>query len=198
MGPGIRPGTRLWLGGLAAGGVAVAHVLAFLLAAPDPVRRAAMLEAAGHGAWPLVVSLATGALVAGLASFAVGRSQDPRVRPRALFGGTLVRLAVLQMVGFVLLEALERVARHDLSEVPGLLAEPVVLIGLVLAAVAAAVGAALLVLFAGLIDRLIALLRALPRAPRVLAPPGLVDDLPLRLRTVLGSVSLRGPPVRVR
>jgi hypothetical protein len=198
MGPGIRPGTRLWLGGLAAGGVAVAHVLAFLLAAPDPVRRAAMLEAAGHGAWPLVVSLATGALVAGLAGFAVGRSQDPRVRPRALFGGTLLRLAVLQMVGFVLLEALERVARHDLAEVPGLLAEPVVLIGLVLAAVAAAVGAALLVLFAGLIDRLIALLRALPRAPRVLAPSGLVDDLPRPLRTVLGSVSLRGPPVRVR
>ena len=198
MSPRIRTGTRLWLGGLAAGGVAVAHVLAFLLVAPDPARRAAMLEATGHGAWPLVVSLAVGSLVAGLAGFAVGRTRGADVPQRSLFGGILLRLTVLQVVGFVVLEALERVARHPLSEVPSLLAEPVVLIGLVLAAVVAVIGAALLVLFAVLIDRLFVLLRTLPRAPRALVAVGLADDPPPRLRIVKGSVWLRGPPLAVR
>ena len=190
--------TRLWLGGLAAGGVAVAHVLAFLLVAPDPARRAAMLEATGHGAWPLVVSLAVGGVVAGLAGFAVRRGREARTPLRPLFGGILVRLAVLQVVGFVVLETLERLARHDAVEVLGLLSEPVVLIGVVLAAATAAIGAFLLVLLAGLIDRLVVLLRALPRAPRALAAPGLADDPPPRLRIVMGSIWLRGPPLAVR
>lgn len=197
MGPRIRTGTRLWLGGLAAGGVAVAHVLAFLLVAPDPARRAAVLESTGHGAWPLVVSVATGALVAGLAGFAVGRSRDAAAPPRSLFGGILVRLAVLQVVGFVLLEAVERLAQNDLSRIPGLLAEPVVLIGVAMAAVTAALGAMLLVLVAGLIDRILVLLRVLPRAPKVLVVVGLAD-LPPRPRIALGSVSLRGPPLPIR
>ena len=192
----MRLRTRIWLGGLAAGGVVAAHVLAFFTVAPDATRRAVLLEDSGHGAWPLVVSVALGALVAGLASFALGRSRDTGVPPRSLFGGVLVRLTLLQVGGFVLLETLERLARHDLSELPGLLGEPVVLIGLVLTAVTAAIGAALLVLFAGLIDRLIVLLRALPRAPRILGVP-LADDPPPRLRTVRGSIRLRGPPLPV-
>jgi hypothetical protein len=196
MSPRIRRGTRLWLGGLAAGGVAVAHILAFFLVAPDPARRAAMLEATGHGAWPLVVSLAAGGVVAGLAGFAVRRGHEVRTPPRPLFGGIFVRLAVLQVVGFVFLEALEHLARHD--AVLGLLGEPVVLIGVALAAATAAIGAFLLVLLAGLIDRLVVLLRALPRAPRALAAPGLADDPPPRLRIVMGSVWLRGPPLAVR
>jgi hypothetical protein len=198
MGPRVPAGTRLWLGGLAAGGVAAAHVLAFLLVAPDPAQRAAMLEATGHGAWPLAVTLCMGALVAGLAGFAVGRLREDETRPRDLYRGTLGRLLGLQILGFVLLEALERVARHELSAVLGLLGEPVVLIGLVLAAVTAAVGAALIVLFAGLIDRLVVRVRALPRAPRALVPTGLAILCPPRLRIVLGSVSPRGPPQPAR
>jgi hypothetical protein len=193
----MRLRTRLWLGGLAAGGVAAAHVLAFLLVAPDPAQRVALLEATGHGAWPLTVTLAMGVLVAGLAGFAVGRLRENDTRPRDLYKGTLGRLLGLQIMGFVLLEALERVARHELSAVLGLLGEPVVLIGLVLAAATAAVGAALIVLFAGLIDRLV-VLRALPRAPRALVPAGLVILFPPRLRILLGSVSPRGPPLPAR
>lgn len=197
MGP-IRLRTRLWLGGLAAGGVAIAHLLAFVLAAPDPLRRQELLDVTGHGAWPLVISLALGALVAALAGFAVTRIREPHTPLRMLYRGTLARLLVLQVVGFLLLEALERLARHDPVELFGLLGEPVVLIGLVAAAVTAAVGAALIVILAGLLDRLITVLRALPRAPRVLAPAGLADIAPPRIRTVMGSVSLRGPPLPIR
>ena len=194
----MRLRTRIWLGGLAAGGVVAAHVLAFLIVAPDATRRALLLEESGHGAWPLIVSVAMGALVAGLAGFALGRSREAGCPPKSLFRGVLVRLTLLQVGGFVLLEALERLARHDVSELLGLLGEPVVLIGLVLTAVTAAIGAFLLVLFAGLIDRLVVLLRALPRAPRALAAPGLAEDPPARLRIVMGSVWLRGPPLPVR
>jgi hypothetical protein len=198
MGPRTRLRTRLWLGGLAAGGVAIAHLLAFVLAAPDPLRRQGLLEATGHGAWPLVVSLAMGALVAALAGFAVTRTREPHTPLMMLFRGTLARLLVLQAVGYVLLEALERLARDGSLDLLGILGEPVVLIGLAAAAVTAAVGAALIALFAGLLDRLITLLRALPRAPRALTPAGLADIAPPRIRTVMGSVSLRGPPLTVR
>jgi hypothetical protein len=93
---------------------------------------------------------------------------------------------------------LERLARDGSLDLLGILGEPVVLIGLAAAAVTAAVGAALIALFAGLLDRLITLLRALPRAPRALTPAGLADIAPPRIRTVMGSVSLRGPPLTVR
>jgi hypothetical protein len=192
----MRLRTRLWLGGLAAGGVVAAHLVAFFLVAPDPSQRAELLEATGHGAWPVLVSLALGAMVAGLAGFAVGRIREGDAPPRNLYRGTFGRLLALQVLGFVLLEALERLAHR--GEVLGLLGEPVVLIGLVLAAATAAVGAALIVLFAGLIDRLVVLLRVLPRAPRALVPAGLAISFPPRLRIVLGSVSPRGPPQPAR
>ena len=192
----MRLRTRLWLGGLAAGGVAVAHVLAFLVVAPDAVLRAELLADSGHGALPVMLSLAMGALVAGLAGFALRRAGDDHTPPRALFRSTLVRLAPLHVAGFLVLEAAERLARHDPSELPGFLTEPVVLIGLLLAAATAVVSAALLVLFAGLIDRLVRFLRALPRAPRVLAAPLAEDPLP-RTTIALGSISLRGPPLPV-
>jgi hypothetical protein len=192
----MRLRTRLWLGGLAAGGVMAAHLVAFFLVAPDPSQRAELLEATGHGAWAVLVSLALGAMVAGLAGFAVGRIREGDAPPRTLYRGTLGRLLALQVLGFVLLEALERLAHHP-GDLLGFLGEPVVLIGLVLAAATAAVGAALIVLFAGLIDRLV-VLRVLPRAPRALVPAGLAIFFPPRLRIVLGSVSPRGPPQPAR
>src|SRR5919109_2563513 len=107
MGPRIRRGTRLWIGGLAAGGVAVAHLLAFVLVAPDPVRRQQLLASTGHGAWPLIVTLAFGALIVGLVGLVARPPADPGWRAR---GSLLGRLLLLQVVGFLLLESLERLA----------------------------------------------------------------------------------------
>jgi hypothetical protein len=194
----MRLRTRLWLGGLAAGGVVAAHGLAFLVVAPNATRRAELLEATGHGAWPLVVSLAMGALVAGLARVAICRSRPAGRPPRSLFRSTVGRLALLQVLGYVGLEGVERLARHGTAELPGLLGEPVVLIGIALTAATAVIGALLLVLFAGLIDRLIDRIRALPTAPRVLEAVGSAQDHTPRPSVALGSITPRGPPLGVR
>jgi hypothetical protein len=187
--------TRLWLGGLAAGGVVVAHVLAFLLVAPNPLQRGELLEATGHGAWPFLAPIAMGAVVVALAGFASGRSrEDDPMPPAALFRGTAGRLVTLQFAAFLLLEALERLAiGHGLTE---LLREPVIAIGLVAQVLVALVGAALLVMFARLLDRLVQFLRMIPRAPRVLTPRGALEVPSPRIRTATGPVTPRGPPRR--
>lgn len=189
----IRLRTRLWLGGLATAGVVVAHVLAFWLAAPNPVRREHLLEATGHGAWPIVVALTLGALVACMAGFAAGRLREERRAPPAvLVRGIVTRLVILQVAGFVLLEAIERLAiGHDLTE---LLSEPVMAIGLVAQIVVALAGAILVALFAHIVDRLALLLRPIPRAPRVLLPGDALDFSVPRSRFVTGAAIPRGPP----
>jgi hypothetical protein len=51
MAPSVSLRTRLWIGGLAAGGVVAGHAGAYMLAAPDPMRRHGLLAETGHGAW---------------------------------------------------------------------------------------------------------------------------------------------------
>jgi hypothetical protein len=193
MGPPLGLRKRLWIGGLAAGGVVVGHVLAFVLAAPHPVQRQGLLAETGHGAWPLLVPIAMGALVASLAGFAAGRLRDERPAPdAALLQGIAGRLVPLQLGAFLLLEALERLASgHDLTELPG---EPVIAIGLVAQAVVALVGAALLTLFARVVDRLGRLLRQTPRAPRLLVAPGALAIAFPHRRAARGPANPRGPP----
>jgi hypothetical protein len=188
--------TRLWLGGLAAGGVAAAHILAFIVASPDPVRRGRLLDETGHGAWPVIVSVALAGLVVALARFAVGRIRDSdRPAPATLWRLTAGRLMALQSLGFVALEAVERlISGHGLGR---LMTEPVVLIGVALQVLVALVAAALMVLLARLVDRLNGLLRALPRAPRALARPGTWDGILPRQRLVAGPANPRGPPRRI-
>jgi hypothetical protein len=193
MGPPVSLRQRLWIGGLASGGVVAGHALAFTLAAPDPTQRRGLLALTGHGAWPLLVPIAMGALVAGLAGFAVGRLRDERPAPdAALLRGAAVQLVPLQLAAFLLLEALERLASgHQLSELPG---EPVIAIGLATQALVALAGAVLLTLFARFVDRLGRLFRQYPRAPRLLVMPGAPAIALPRHRPARGPASPRGPP----
>jgi hypothetical protein len=188
--------TRLWLGAIAAGGAALTHVLAFMVAAPDPVRRGRLLDETGHAAWPVIVSVALAGLVVALARFALGRIRDSdRPAPGTLWRLTAGRLMALQTLGFVALEAAERlISGHGLG---GLLTEQVVLIGVALQVLVALVAAALMVLLARLVDRLNGLLRTLPRAPRALARPGAWDRILPRPRLVAGPANPRGPPRRI-
>ena len=194
MGPRIRPGTRLWLGGLAAGGVAVAHLVAFLLVAPDPFRRQRLLESTGHGAWPLIVSLAMGALVVGLAGLAARPPARPGWRAR---GHVLGRLLLLQMTGFLLLEVVERLGTgKGLTAVGELSSEPVIIIGLAAQLVSALVAVLLLSFLDRIIVTLVELFRVRARAPRTL-PSGLVDrQLPVRMFATVPA-NPRGPPRRI-
>jgi hypothetical protein len=199
MGPPIRLRRRLWLGGLAAGGVALAHVLAFMLAAPDPLHREELLETTGHGAWPLIVTIALGALVAALAGFATERlREDHPPAPATLYRSTAARLLLLQFLGFIVLESLERVALGEgLAGLAGLPGEPVIAIGLVVQVVVALAASLLLLLFARLLDRLARLGRTILRAPRVVAGTGVFDNAFPRTWTATGSANPRGPPQRV-
>ena len=195
MGPRIRPGTRLGLGGLAAGGVAVAHLLAFLLVAPDPVRRQRLLESTGHGAWPLIVTLAMGVLVVGLAGLAARPPAQLGWRAR---GPLLGRLLLLQVAGFLLLEGLERLAMgKGLESIGDLPFEPVILIGLVTQAITALVALMLVVFLDRVIVALTDVLWPRPRAPRSLVLSEIVErHLPLP-RFATGPANPRGPPRRI-
>jgi hypothetical protein len=168
--PPLRLSLRLWPGGLAAGGAAAAHLLAFMLAAPDAASRARLLRETGHGAWPAVVSVAMGALAVALLGLAAARLRDIDPLPKgALFRASARWLLPLQIVGFVSLEAVERVATgKGLTGLVDLWSEPVIALGVVLQCLVALAGAFLAVLVAGVVDVLESL-RRLVRASGPLA-----------------------------
>jgi hypothetical protein len=116
----------------------------------------------------------------------------------ALFWATVGRLMLLQMVGFLALEGIERLAMgKGLAGLAELFGEPVIAIGLVAQVVVALAGSLLLVLFARVVDRLIHLLREVPRAPRVIVAGGAVTIALSRNRVVTGPANPRGPPRRI-
>ncbi len=146
---------RLWLGALAAAGVGLTHAVAYFLTAPDPEARRELLEQTAHGYWSYASAVALGLLVAGLSGFAIARVRERAEQRRA--GGSLylfiaTRLIVLQGLGFLVLEASERAVAGQLDH---FLAEPVVLLGVVIQAVVAVIGAALLVMLARLVETLV-------------------------------------------
>lgn len=195
---GSHTRSRLWLGGVAMAGVVLAHVLAYFMAAPHRNGREMLLRASGHRHWAVVAALALGALVAGLIWFTTQATRPDRVwslGARAFFVSTARRLVLLQVGGFVLLEASERVLFG--AGFGQLLAEPVILIGIVLQVVSALGAAGLLVVFARTLDRLC----GRSSAARFVASPGprpRVCVLPPRFLLAAGGATLRGPPVRLR
>jgi hypothetical protein len=192
--PEKRLGTRFLLGGMAAGGVVASHSLAYLLASPDPHSRAELLEATGHDDFGVVIALALGVLVAGLSRFASGRAwAQTNTRASDLYALTVPRLLALQLGGFVTLEMIERVLM-GLTPLH-IVSEPAVLIGLLLQAGAALIGAGLLILFAKTLESVFSrqelTASAGDRVP--LIPTRRV--LPARIEVAVGSGTLRGPPV---
>ena len=187
---------RLLLGGAAAAGVAFAHGLAYLLAEPNSHAREELLASTGHGSWALMIPAAMALLVAGLAGFVWTRvRRAPADSPSAIFLEAAPRLALLQTVFFVLLEAAERLSTgHSLVS---LAAEPVVVIGVVGQIVVALLGAAFLALFSKVVDAIVAAVRrSALRAPRSLPRRFLADTPSLGSRLALGGPTVRGPPSR--
>jgi hypothetical protein len=197
----------LCLGGVAAAGVVVAHVLAYALASPDASAHAELLEETGHELWPLTTAAATGAVAAALLGFVSERVQhaqrgfvSERVRraqrgsPRArLFVHGAPRLALLQSLGFVALEALERLLSG--GEVAHLLSEPAVVIGLLLQVGVAVAAVGLLAFLARTIEILIAR-RSPPSAHRDVPVESLSTRLwAPRFGVAVGGATVRAPPV---
>ena len=183
--------TRWWLGGFAFSGVVLAHLLAYFLVAPDSHHRAELLEATGHGSWTLAIAVALGSLVAAFGGLAlrVARHDDSSLS----WIGCFVRLTLLQVTGFTVLELVERAFVHGApTEV---FVEPAFVIGVVLQIVAAAVAATLMVVFARVIEGLV--LRSTIETSHSLAIefPALRTFVP-RPSVATGSGTLRGPPIR--
>ncbi len=179
--------TRLCLAALAAVGVAVAHTLAFRVALPDAHVRHGELEATGHGYWPYFVALALAFVVAGLAGFAGAQDRAlPRLRRYPAIVG---RLALVQIVGFILLEVVERLA---VGGIELLLQEPAFLIGIPLQLLIAALGAFFLVVFA----RTVAWLRrsTVGTCTRTDRPSLFTNVAAPVISMATGGPSWRGPP----
>ena len=183
---------RLWLGGLASGGVVLAHWIAFFLAAPAPAPRHELLRQTGHGAWAYVVALAVGLLVACLAGGLCGRLRGEPSRVRSL-AYSWVRLLAYQAVLFIVLEGLERIAS---SGTPLSLAiEPVVIVGLLVQVVVAAIGALALVGLDRAATVLFRRLGARRRASTSARGRSLDRGAVFTSRPVLGSITSRAPPL---
>jgi hypothetical protein len=185
-----------WLGGLAAFGIVAAHCLAYIIVAPDVAERATLLHRTGHHFWGLVFALALGTGVAGLSGVLVrflrlSTTEDARVN---LFGYAALRLTALQVGGFALLEATERIF---LGQGAHAIVEPVVIVGLALQVAVALVGALILSLLTRTLYALLSgssltsakAARVLPRiAPTRWFQPSLAPGT--------GAGTLRGPPLR--
>ena len=187
---------RLPLTSVAVAGAVVGHMLAYLLAVPEPSARVALLGATGHAYWTAAIAAAS---VLGLASVATTvlrqfragllRNRPP---PGQSVGRLAAQLAVFQLAIYLVQEVLERLE----AGVPlqALLDGHLLTVGVVVQ-VGIAVGLAVLLAAAGRVAE--AAGRALRRSPPRPGPVGVrVVDLvavwPSRLLAAgLGS---RAPP----
>lgn len=185
-----------WLGGLAGFGIVAAHCLAYVLMAPDGDARALLMDATGHRFWGLLFAVALGTGVAGLSGVLVRLPQPSTTQERKvnLFVFAAPRLMALQVGGFVLLEATERIFMGAGAHA---ILEPVVAVGLALQVVVALVSALILCLLTKTLHALLSgtslpslkAARILPRfAPTRWMQPSLAPGT--------GAGTWRGPPPR--
>jgi hypothetical protein len=187
----------MWFGGLAAAGVVVSHSLSYLFVAPDPHARSHLLQQTGHRYFTWIAAIAVGTLVAGLAGGTLQRLRGGRSqtwsRPK-VFAAAAATLATLQVIGFILLEGVERAALG--AGVTHIFVEPVVAIGITMQIVVALVGALLLVALADGVDRISCLLTERFPSHRAARPVTwwATSVLPPALAAVASRRMSRGPP----
>ena len=184
---------RLWFGALALIGMVAGHQVSFFLAERQGEHRHALLQATGHGSWASVNAIAAAVGLAVLVGFigASIRSAQSRRQRRAGYMGALGRLAPLQLATFVGVEAVERIsAGSSLAEI---LSDRIILIGLLVQVVVAALACLVLLLVSHVVASLI-------RAVHEVSPVAdTLTDLPrpaiVRLDLSRVAWSLRGPPL---
>jgi hypothetical protein len=188
----LSKGRSLALAGFAAIGLVSTHELAYVLAMPDPHQRLEQLRTTGHGYWNLALIACVGLFLWGCISY-LATHRRTGLQARAKFVGVWTHLAVAQVAGFAVLETVERLGSyHRLSNV---FIEPTVALGVLLALVLAAVVAALFVVFAEVVERLVTGAR---RAPRSIASVWIPTSAATAPRPLpgRGAGTLRGPPLR--
>jgi hypothetical protein len=181
--------------GAAFGGVIVGHWLSYLLAIPGRRIRTEVLAETGHQYWLTAVKMALVLAVIALAMVvvrqvraALRREPEPLAGPRAL----ALRLTLLQVVGFLALEATERLAAG--SPLSSLLTHHVLVLGLLVQVLIAGIVALLLSFFARAVRAVVGALTRTPVPRFVLSFPAPRVPFVPRPALVGGPASPRGPP----
>jgi len=194
-----RLAQRLPLTGLAVAGAVVGHMVAYVLAVPQPTVRVALLGATGHAYWTAAIAAAT---VLGLASLAtilgrrfraglVSAPPPPDEHPGRLAG----QLAGFQVAIYLVQEAVERLEGG--ISVHALPVSRLLVIGVIVQTAIALALAVMLVAAGRVAEAAGRALRRPPRQPEPAGRPvaGLVGAWPSRLLAAgLGS---RAPPRRL-
>jgi hypothetical protein len=191
MRPRLAASSRVAIGLLAFVGVLSAHWLAYFVSAPARVEREHLLESTGHGDWSLAGAVAIGAFTAALASIAWRRLRQGGPQPSTITVAR--RLALLQTMGFLALEAAERAIAG--GSAMDSLTEPVVALGVLVQVLVAFAAALFSRLIVEAVDRFASgRTLAQERAPRRARLWG--TRATPRRRTRVGSEArtLRGPP----
>ena len=185
---------RLILGGTAAVGVLVAHAAAFILAAPNPHVREELLASTGHGYWAVAIAAGVGVFVAGLAGLVWDGLRASVPAPMGdVFRRFSLRLAILQITGFVVLEAAERLAAG--GSVADLWATSVLGIGIMAQVLVALIGAAVVATLSRVVAALASVgRRSFSRAARTLTATSTPDSIWAPAHVAVGGLTLRGPP----
>lgn len=187
---------RASLAGLGALGIAVGHRVAYFMVTSDPHARHELLESTGHTYWPLAGALLVAMIVGTIGVSISSRLHRSRSGASTLATNALV-LAGLQVSGFILMEAGERLLFASQHHVTSLLSEPVLWIGIALQVIVAVVGALVLRFLLRAVEFVQALLRASfhEQAQLPLARPLCSQIIAPRLSPGAGGTSRRGPPL---
>ena len=187
------PRLRLLLGGTAAFGVLLGHCSAFLIVEPDSHLRHRLLESTGH-TYGTGIGLAV--FVGGLASLVWNSIQASRMQSMAeVFKAVAPKLALLQVLGFLLLEAIERLVTHgSLAGAAELTTEPVLAIGVVAQLVVSILGAAVVALLSRAVAAMATSRPSTARPTRLLIPTSTSDAPSSQVHLAVGGLTLRGPP----
>lgn len=187
----MRRRIPLGVAALAGGAMVLAHWIAYLIAIPNSHSRAHVLVSTGHDYWLYAAAAALAAGVFGASAFIRARlAEGDDIR------GLGLRLAGMQVIGFLALESVERVwSGHPWTDV---LSEPVVAIGVVAQILVALIGVTLL---RG-VARVVARFRTTRTTPADATSnpttfPTHATSVP-SVALAAGGLGLRGPPARVR
>jgi hypothetical protein len=187
-----KAGITASIGGLAAAGIVGAHEIAFRIATPDPHERLEQLQETGHAYWSLIVGVSVAFFVAAVVLHLL-RTWDSGDRGGFTWGSLAFRLTLAQVSSFFVLESLERTFSSHNFSVP--IIEPVFLIGLVLQAAVAVVGALLLIMLSRAVVAIARTLRKRRPVRREVSHPYFSSlQVLVRSRIGCGGRTLRGPP----
>jgi hypothetical protein len=176
--------------GVAAAGVFLGHRLTYLLVSPNQPARDALLHRTGHAYLSFASELASVAAIVGLAALVLGRLTR-RGGPLAGAGELIARLAGFQVLAFVSVEVVERVASAaglgDLSHV--------LPVGVAVQLAVSLVAGLVLRLMVRGADRAAAVLglATVPARLRSLGSPAHTGHVP-HLSAALAAATIRGPP----